>query len=999
MSTSLQNSFIRNPYIVGTPIVNQDQLFGRTILLRTIEDSLQQDAKFILLHGQRRIGKSSVLKNIPLFVSQDEFVFVPCDLQVHGYSTLGEILYAIANAIIECLNIDNTILNTLKPIDLDNNPKILTWRLLPTVYEALDNKKLVLLLDEFDVVAQDDTQQALEFLRFLEKLVKQQEDLFVIAVVGRYLNAMPSLVQSFRGAPFYEIGLLENKDTEGLITKPATQVLEYQEKTITEILKVSSGHPFCTQVLCHEIFKLLRNKNNLTNPTIVVPDHVLEVIPDAIESAGGGLDSIWKGLNISEKVVILAIAEAQKQNVSQNPFKLLEDYGLVLTDSLEEAIQFLINKSFLDNSRIKIKVELFRLWLLKHHQLRDEIKNLEALEIEKITPLLSVARSCWQEGKQQSALNLYEDVLQINPNHFSTIVELAEKYLDIVKFDKALELYERANKLNPGIYQQELIKALNQYGNWLINQEDYEKAKQQYNRIYTIEPGSNLAKQKLVEITNLQTKKNSTNTNQLWQTIKLPILFIILVLIGGAGIILIGRQLFNSCSAGQEKRLIFFCQDISIPGDDIKTRISRGDRTLFPNIENRDRDQGIDSFKKGNYADAVKYFEKAVQNNRNDPEVLIYQNNALAREKGNYLTLAAVVPANTISSGQEILRGIAQAQNQLRKQGGLKGRYLEIVIADDENREDTGKRVAEELVKDKSILGVIGHGSSHVTDAVLPIYTNAKLAVISSTSSSTKFQSPVFFRAINSNKETGKNLAEYIRKLNFKKIVIFCNPNDPYSNTMREEFRFFLGSGVEILGGGATCTNNLADSKLNVDREVQNIILDNNPAQAIVLFPDTTHIENAGMIAKTHKDFIDKLQQRGSNIKKLNLLGGDVLYNEEFLNKYSDALEGLVLSPPWFREASKSKTFAQNAEKQWGGGVSWRTATSFDAIQAFIESFRLSSNPSPKTVLGNLLQVKLSPDKTSGEELVFDKNSREMKRKETLIMLRKGKFVVISEPN
>ncbi|WP_392534892.1 ABC transporter substrate-binding protein [Nostoc sp. C117] len=157
------------------------------------------------------------------------------------------------------------------------------------------------------------------------------------------------------------------------------------------------------------------------------------------------------------------------------------------------------------------------------------------------------------------------------------------------------------------------------------------------------------------------------------------------------------------CLADENKVLGVLCVlDPSI----INQKISHGARTLFPEIKNSDRDRGIYSFKKANYLEAEYYFKKAFADNKNrpDPEVLIYQNNALARQKENYLTLAAVVPAtNRPDVAQEMLRGIAQAQNQFNQQGGLNGRLLEIVIADDENQEDTAKRVAEELVKDKSI--------------------------------------------------------------------------------------------------------------------------------------------------------------------------------------------------------------------------------------------------------------------------------------------------------
>ncbi|MBX9257270.1 ABC transporter substrate-binding protein, partial [Desmonostoc muscorum CCALA 125] len=177
------------------------------------------------------------------------------------------------------------------------------------------------------------------------------------------------------------------------------------------------------------------------------------------------------------------------------------------------------------------------------------------------------------------------------------------------------------------------------------------------------------------------------------------------------------------CLAGENKVLGVLCVvDPSI----LNQRISKGDRTLFPSLQNSDRDNGIESFKKGNYEDAAKHFEEAVKKNPNDPEILIYYNNALARQKGNPLTLAVVVPAQKrTNSAQEILRGIAQAQNQFNQQNGLQGRLVEIVIADDDNNEDTAKQIADELVKDQSILGVIGHGSSKVTNAALSIYTKA----------------------------------------------------------------------------------------------------------------------------------------------------------------------------------------------------------------------------------------------------------------------------------
>ncbi|QLE39169.1 tetratricopeptide repeat protein [Nostoc sp. C052] len=1000
------NDSRRNPYIIGTPVEMLEKLFGRETIFKYIEDSLQQNAQFILLNGQRRIGKSSVLKNIPLAVSTDEFFFVHCDLQTHFYASLGEILYAIFSEVFKLLNLDITKLDILLRIDVDART-IINNRILPLVYDALDDKKLkklVLLLDEFDVVTQNNTKQASEFLRFLENLVRRHEELFVIAVVGQYLDAdqnflQSNALQSLRSAPFGVIGLLDNKSAERLIIESANNVLRYQERAIAEIIKYSSGHPFYTQILCHEIFNLAMREDY----SVIIPAFVSDVLDQAIESAEGGLGGFWDGLSISEKVVISAVAEAQEQNKLKDPLKLLESYGFVLTDSLEEAIQLLNNKGFIDTNPTKLKVELVRRWLLKRHQLRDEIWSLETLEAKNVESALNVARSLWQEKKLERALSFYEEVLQLNPNHFSTVVELAEKYLQVEKFDKALELYERANKVDPASYQPELIQALDQYGHWLITESNFAKAKQQYEKILMIEPTNTLAKQKLLEIKAFQAKRKNIVTDMLTQVLKLPIsvsIPLLILLLVGVIISLFNGRMFSSCPAGQEKSLGIICSDIiaSNPVNN-KVKISRGDRTLFPDIRNSDRDQGFKSFEKGNYTEAEKLFKQAFANNKNrpDPEVLIYQNNARAIQRGNPLTLAAVVPAtNRTELALEMLRGIAQAQNLFNQQRQFNDPLLEIIIADDENKGDIAKLVAEELVKNQSLLGIIGHSASHVTQEALNTYEKAKLPVISPTSTSTKLQqSKFFFRTVPSDEATAKKLTEYVLKEKINKALIFCNPDDPYSNSIREEFRIqFEKDNREIFE--KPCIN-IAASDFNEDK-IKNLLYQYKPqAKAILLFPDTQHLTAAITTIKARKEWLDNIEpQQRPDIK---LLGGSSIFSVRILKEAGDAVEGLVVVVPWFRNAVKSISFTNATEKQWGVEVGWYTASSFDATQVFIESFKSSPNPYKSTVLLNLPKVRLLPKNTSGEEVKFDKNTREVKRDEKLLRVENGKFVVMPEAN
>ncbi|MGK7875271.1 MAG: ATP-binding protein, partial [Xenococcaceae cyanobacterium] len=96
----------RNPYIIGRPITEQEKFFGRESVFRFLDDNLEQDVKVILLHGQRRIGKSSVLSQIPNFVVKSGFKFVPFDLQDKSQLSLSGILHNLATVIIDYLNLD-----------------------------------------------------------------------------------------------------------------------------------------------------------------------------------------------------------------------------------------------------------------------------------------------------------------------------------------------------------------------------------------------------------------------------------------------------------------------------------------------------------------------------------------------------------------------------------------------------------------------------------------------------------------------------------------------------------------------------------------------------------------------------------------------------------------------------------------------------------------------------------------------------------------------------
>lgn len=439
-----------NPYIVGRPIYEPNLFFGRRKLFKFIEDNLKQNVQVILLHGQRRIGKSSVLMQIPNFVGLDEFVFIYFDLHDKTRLPLDNILQSLAAAIVDKLNLP-------KPESFDlNYAKFFLDEFLPQVIDSLQekNQKMVWLLDEFDVLNDQSSDSSIEsFFPYLQTLISQYRNLFIISVVGRRIEDLTNFKSLFKQAPNQEIGLLEKSAAKELINKPAEKYLKYNLEAIDAILDLTSGHPYFTQVVCHALFLKAEEEDKLE----ISREDVNQVIDDAIEISEGGLSWFRDGLPISERVVFSAVAQAEKMvdktinSAIENPLTLLREYGVMATEALSKAPENLVAWGFLDRvengeSRYQIKVKLVRYWLVKRYPLRQAIWELENADLDA-SQLFELVEEIHQH-RDLSISTLYEPVLEINPNHFTVLFKLAEYYLDTKNFEKALKKYERANKID-----------------------------------------------------------------------------------------------------------------------------------------------------------------------------------------------------------------------------------------------------------------------------------------------------------------------------------------------------------------------------------------------------------------------------------------------------------------------------------------------------------------------------------------------------------------------
>jgi ABC-type branched-subunit amino acid transport system substrate-binding protein/tRNA A-37 threonylcarbamoyl transferase component Bud32 len=413
--------------------------------------------------------------------------------------------------------------------------------------------------------------------------------------------------------------------------------------------------------------------------------------------------------------------------------------------------------------------------------------------------------------------------------------------------------------------------------------------------------------------------------------------------------------------------------------------VSSGEKLLVQPSALWSKQRGINEFANPNYPEALKLLKQSWQEDRRDPETLIYMNNALLKAiNAEYYTIAIVVPIRRNQDGsilnadlaEELLRGIAQAQTEVNLgllaandsnkdfpgQGflepkSIKGKGLKVIIADDGNIKSYARQRANYLVAQPDILAVIGHYTSDMTVATVDIYDRNKLVLISpgaTTEELTRKPRKFFFRTAPTTSIEAEALANQLIKVGEKKVAVFYNPNSPFSASLWEE----LKKQFEAQGGSTFRGNyyDLSKNDFNAKTSIKEV--EKSGTKAIALIPDgqvTKSLENAIAMIKANND-------------RNWIVGPWTLYDSRTLKvaQQLKSFEKLAISIFWHPLTSFDKKFPPNSQKLWGGQVNTRSALTYDAAKVLIKAIEMQPEPSREGMQTTLASPDFKADGATG---------------------------------
>ena len=142
------------------------------------------------------------------------------------------------------------------------------------------------------------------------------------------------------------------------------------------------------------------------------------------------------------------------------------------------------------------------------------------------------------------------------------------------------------------------------------------------------------------------------------------------------------------------------------------------------------------------------------------------------------------------SFGEGVKNGALLKADEINASGGINGKMVEIVLADELCDPKEAAAVATRFASDPEVSVVIGHLCSSATLAALPIYKEAALPAITPTSTNPEIgkSSPYYFRNVYKDDFQGDFLARYAKLVKkFKRIAIFYEVND-YAMGLKNAF-------------------------------------------------------------------------------------------------------------------------------------------------------------------------------------------------------------------
>lgn len=260
MVAQIKLSFI--PYVIDQPVTGKD-FYGRERILRDIQDDLR-NGRFLIIQGERRIGKSSLLLKLKELLLQEnsdhEWKYISVYIDLHAAADSQDLSACdlfkklISNILSQTPAAKEFIQEKYQQLvsyDEQSFKAALTEFLDHIQKKPEQRVRLVFLIDGMDEFRYSSQETLSQLDVFAKSDIKNNLSMVVASDIQSWTKNMP---QAFLGLFEHSRVLLplENQEARNLITQPYRTCVKFEQNAIERIIAVSACKPYKIQNICTE---------------------------------------------------------------------------------------------------------------------------------------------------------------------------------------------------------------------------------------------------------------------------------------------------------------------------------------------------------------------------------------------------------------------------------------------------------------------------------------------------------------------------------------------------------------------------------------------------------------------------------------------------------------------------------------------------------------------------------------------------------------------------
>ncbi len=390
---------IRNPYAAyaeGGPVIEREMFYGRDELISNLVHAIlstESRNKSVVIYGQKRAGKSSVLQHLKARLT---FPVIPVLFSVQDIETelsyatfLYRILQRLGEVIEDEVYVGRPRIEFLLPQiqDFMSHPSILFHQIMSNFQRGCkrddqwQDSRIMLLIDEFTDIYKETLRGNIPetFMKNWKALIEKQY--FGAVLVGQ--DVMPKFKARFPN----EFGVLQEERISYLAENHARRLIEepiriqsgtetgesrYRARAVSRILQLTAGSPFYIQIICNRLVEYMNQQKakyvtdadveRVKNDLLAGVNSLQQDKFDNLLTAG---DAALEEINPADTLAVCrAIAVGSQMgwcNLNAIKCRTATPVPDILKDLLDRDV---VEKKGTEDYRLR--VGLFREWLLTH---------------------------------------------------------------------------------------------------------------------------------------------------------------------------------------------------------------------------------------------------------------------------------------------------------------------------------------------------------------------------------------------------------------------------------------------------------------------------------------------------------------------------------------------------------------------------------------------------------------------------------------------------------